>query len=406
MASQLLIDEPPLQVLPSLAKRVGLNEAIILQQVHYWLNPKLNKNIFDGCHWVHNTYGQWQKQFPFWAEKTIRRAIGNLEESELLTSFVTRDFKKTKYYTINYALMDQFKKPHCKDNKLEDLGKYQANEGLCPSGQNDQIDGSKRADRPGQNDQIDPVKMTTFYNTENTTENTPPLLSSPPEESQGEEEEEEHYKKMIVIWNEVVQKKLHPGKDVRLTSQRVKKLKHIRHEVFENSLDAWKSYCQQIADNGFLMGENASGFRVTFDWALSTNNACKILEGAIYDKEKGSSQKSSSETEGFSYVPLDEFFKELEDKLKDIPHAETWIPVCKILAPRIGQFTFKKWFWDIVPLGFSKDAFVLQAENKDAADYIIKNYARDLAHAVLNVYPDRNLKENIIKSKPEEEQAI
>ena len=41
-SSKLLIDEPPLQVLPSLALKIGLNEAIILQQVHYWLNPKLN----------------------------------------------------------------------------------------------------------------------------------------------------------------------------------------------------------------------------------------------------------------------------------------------------------------------------------------------------------------------------
>ena len=38
--SNLLIEEPPLQVLPSLALAVGLNEAIILQQMHYWLKIK------------------------------------------------------------------------------------------------------------------------------------------------------------------------------------------------------------------------------------------------------------------------------------------------------------------------------------------------------------------------------
>jgi len=404
MASQLLINEPPLQVLPSLAMRVGLNEAIILQQVHYWLNPKLNKNVFDGRHWVHNTYGQWQKQFPFWAEKTIRRAIGNLEESELLTSFVTRNFKKTKYYTINYPLLEQFQFSSQKDQKSKNLQKTKANEGLCPSGQNDQIDGSKRADRSGQNDQLDPVKVTTFYNTETTTENTPPLLSSPPEEHQ--EDEEEDFKRMIGIWNEVVQKKLHPGKDVRLTSQRAKKLKHIQLEVLENNPDSWKEYCQQIADNGFLMGESSSGFRVSFDWAVSPDNACKILEGAIYDKQDVSPDKAAEEQKTYSYVPWDEYFKELEGKLNGVPHAETWIPVCKILAPRIGQFTFKKWFWDVVPLGFSEDAFIIQAETKDLAEYLIKNHARDLGHAVLTVYPDRNFKETIIKSKPEEEQTI
>jgi hypothetical protein len=35
--SRLLIHEPALQVLPSLAVAIGLNEAIFLQQLHYWL---------------------------------------------------------------------------------------------------------------------------------------------------------------------------------------------------------------------------------------------------------------------------------------------------------------------------------------------------------------------------------
>jgi len=38
--SKLLIDEYPLQVLPSLAVIYGLNEAIILQQVHYWIKDR------------------------------------------------------------------------------------------------------------------------------------------------------------------------------------------------------------------------------------------------------------------------------------------------------------------------------------------------------------------------------
>ena len=33
----LLINEPPLQVLPSLAAKIGLDNAIFIQQLHYWL---------------------------------------------------------------------------------------------------------------------------------------------------------------------------------------------------------------------------------------------------------------------------------------------------------------------------------------------------------------------------------
>ncbi|MFE7378378.1 hypothetical protein ACFU6E_27870 [Bacillus cereus] len=54
--SKLLIYEKPLIVLPGLIKVVGLNEAIFLQQVHYWLN-KL-KNFTNGYYLVYNSYNE------------------------------------------------------------------------------------------------------------------------------------------------------------------------------------------------------------------------------------------------------------------------------------------------------------------------------------------------------------
>lgn len=92
MRSNLLINEPPLQVLPTLSKTIGLNEAIILQQVHYWLNPQLNKNIFEGKHWVHNTFDQWEQQFVFWSKKTIMRTIAILEDSGFQRSLHPQKF--------------------------------------------------------------------------------------------------------------------------------------------------------------------------------------------------------------------------------------------------------------------------------------------------------------------------
>ena len=56
--SSLLMNESPLCVQPSLAVAIGLNEAIFLQQCHYWLNPKFNKNFIEGKHWVHKTLHQ------------------------------------------------------------------------------------------------------------------------------------------------------------------------------------------------------------------------------------------------------------------------------------------------------------------------------------------------------------
>lgn len=106
-----LYDEPPLTVSPSLAAAVGLNEAIILQQVHYWtqINEQTNKNFADGRYWVFHTYAAWEKDFPFWCRSTIRNTINRLEESGLLLSGVYNKMShdRTKWYAIDYDKLSQ-----------------------------------------------------------------------------------------------------------------------------------------------------------------------------------------------------------------------------------------------------------------------------------------------------------
>lgn len=99
----LLIQEPPLQVLPSLAVRIGLNEALVLQQLHYWLLRSPHDD--NGERWIYNTYDQWTDQFPFWSERTLRRIFGSLEGQGVVSSRqnMNRDSRdRTKWYTINY----------------------------------------------------------------------------------------------------------------------------------------------------------------------------------------------------------------------------------------------------------------------------------------------------------------
>lgn len=108
--SKLLLDEPPLQVMPTLAKLIGLNEAIVLQQIHYWLkhNEKDKQNFIDGHYWVYNTYEQWHEQFPFWSIMTIRRTMTKLENMGLLIAgnYNKAGFDKTKWYSINYNVLN------------------------------------------------------------------------------------------------------------------------------------------------------------------------------------------------------------------------------------------------------------------------------------------------------------
>ena len=98
----LLVPESPLMVLPGLALVVGLNEAIILQQLHYWLRK--SAHVQDGRPWVYNTYGQWTEQFPFWSVLTVKRAIKSLEERGIVLSgnYNKHPMDRTKWYTIDY----------------------------------------------------------------------------------------------------------------------------------------------------------------------------------------------------------------------------------------------------------------------------------------------------------------
>jgi DnaD/phage-associated family protein len=111
MATKLLLDDEPLVILPSLAASVGLNESIILQQLHYWLER--SNHVYEGHKWVYNTYEEWQEQFPFWSVSTIRRIISKLEEKGLIIvgNFNKSKIDKTKWYRIDYEKMNALSKP-------------------------------------------------------------------------------------------------------------------------------------------------------------------------------------------------------------------------------------------------------------------------------------------------------
>lgn len=110
--NNLLISEPPLQVLPSLAKELNsVDKAIILQQLHYWLNK--SNNIKDGHRWVYNTVSEWREQFPWLSGKTVQRYLKDLESRGLLITgnYNKAKFDRTKWYRINYDALDNLGKP-------------------------------------------------------------------------------------------------------------------------------------------------------------------------------------------------------------------------------------------------------------------------------------------------------
>ncbi|WP_158232537.1 conserved phage C-terminal domain-containing protein [Sporosarcina sp. P13] len=100
---KLLLDETPYQSLPSLVMKIGMNEALFLQQLHY--RSLMSKNVRDGYKWVYNSYEGWRTEFPYWSADTIRRIIRKLEKGGWIISAVYNRMKidNTKWYRVNYA---------------------------------------------------------------------------------------------------------------------------------------------------------------------------------------------------------------------------------------------------------------------------------------------------------------
>ncbi|WP_342471610.1 conserved phage C-terminal domain-containing protein [Metasolibacillus sp. FSL H7-0170] len=132
----LLINEPPLQVLPSLAKKVGLNEAIFLQQLHFRLLISTTER--DGYKWIYKTLAEWNEEFPFWSYDTLKRIVAKLEkDGYIVTTNAYNKLKmdKTKWYRVNYSktLISSigqnapFESAFCPDGKVQNAPMEECN---------------------------------------------------------------------------------------------------------------------------------------------------------------------------------------------------------------------------------------------------------------------------------------
>lgn len=104
---KLLVNESPLIVLPTLAEKIGLDCAMLLQQLHF----RLQHQGVEREHgiWYCQSYVRWQKQLPFWSESKIKRLFLNLEKLGLVrstTHFNQFYVDRTKWYSIDYEAVE------------------------------------------------------------------------------------------------------------------------------------------------------------------------------------------------------------------------------------------------------------------------------------------------------------
>ena len=134
-----LFNTHPLVVDKELARILGLNEALILQQVHYWLgiNEKSKRNFHEGKYWTYNTIDEWQEEFPFWSTSTVKRVFKKLRDMNLIIvdNFNLYQMDRTLWYAINYEELERLVENHTKSNDDSIRSKENSHDT-----QNDQMD--------------------------------------------------------------------------------------------------------------------------------------------------------------------------------------------------------------------------------------------------------------------------
>ena len=87
-----------------IAEEVGINAAVIYQNIEYWClkNKANNKNFYDNNYWTYNSIKAWKELIPYLSEKQIRTAIDKLISCNIIEvgSYNNAGYDRTKWYSI------------------------------------------------------------------------------------------------------------------------------------------------------------------------------------------------------------------------------------------------------------------------------------------------------------------
>ena len=256
-----LFNENPVVIDRELATVIGLNEAIILQQMQYWI--KKSEHNFDGKTWIYNSVSQWKKQFPFWSESTIDRTIRSLDKLGLLfIGNYNRDRRdRTKWYSINYSQLDNIMK-----NAFS---------------QNDECNLSNCDNAISQVDPMQDVnltkplpKITTKITTNNNT-------SSCDDKSKPEKTDVIDFDLVMDAYNDAVENRL--PQIQKMTTARKNAVKKLLKELEQPTFQNLANYFYDFVDHAkpFYFGENDRGWRADFDYIVRITTYLKFIEGSL-----------------------------------------------------------------------------------------------------------------------------
>jgi hypothetical protein len=300
----------PQLIIPELAKVIGLDESVVLLQIHYWLQK--SQHVIDNSVWVYNTFEQWQEQFSYWSLSKIKRVFDSLHKTGLVISQKKKRHSgcHTKWYSIDYpkfyALLEKIKytQPTKKSPNLPSLANKVITdptsrmpyteaisnivENIVAQGSATTINQEKSALvqnglSSGQNEPIITKTNLTDNNKSMSNEfyRKKQWLQTLGSTRQTEnfsfsKEDMEVSDQLMKIWSSVF---IHEEKKPLLHDKRRAKLLKVFGRDFSNNFEEWREFCILINSSRFLMGEKKEGFKAHFDWLLEEKTIEKIRGG-------------------------------------------------------------------------------------------------------------------------------
>ena len=258
---QYLFNENPVVIDRELATVIGLNEAIILQQMQYWI--KKSTHEIDDKTWIYNSVSQWKDQFPFWSESTIDRTIRSLDKLGLLfIGNYNRDRRdRTKWYSINYSQLDNIMKNAFSQND-------ECNLSNC--------DNAISQDDPMQD--VNLAKPLPKITTEITTKNN---TSSCDDKSKPEKTDVIDFDLVMDAYNDAVENRL--PQIQKMTTARKNLVKKFFKDNKKLNINDLINYFYDFVERApaWMFGENQRNWEAKFEYIVKDETYTKFKEGSL-----------------------------------------------------------------------------------------------------------------------------
>jgi hypothetical protein len=242
-----------------MAKKYGLLEAVLLENIAHWLDKNLanNANFKEGRYWTYNSSKGFAQQFDYASAHQIRRALDSLVEKKVLirSAFNKAGFDKTSWYTFadEFILSDDFP-----------FGKFAKS---CGSFAN----GSGKFAKP-----IPDINTDINADKSNSPHDCPhgKLLDlfggKVPELPKPRVWTDKRMKDMASRWKWVMGQKDESGQP--------------KHQTTDDGIQFFGRFFDYVATSDFLTGRNGAWTKCDLPWLMKEENFAKVIEGQYENK--------------------------------------------------------------------------------------------------------------------------